>query len=110
MPVAAQAQPEFFIVSSVNVSKSQILLQRSSEVTVLMQVNKHTRIPNQQGKPTAFSDLRADSMVWIVSAADKGGGELLAVSIREGPMTVQALHRLYLQYPAIHKSSYPIDC
>lgn len=102
IPAANGGKPEFYIVSSVNVSKSQILLKRPTEVTVLMQVNQKTRILNEQGKSMLLSNLRAGSTVWIVSAPDKSGGEPIAVSIREGPMTVQDLHRLYLDYPVIH--------
>lgn len=101
VPAGNAGTPEFFIVSSRNVSKSQILLRRPTEVTVLMKVNQHTQIFDEQGKRMPLSKLRAGSTVWMVPAPDKAGEEPLVVSIREGPMAVQELHRLYLNYPVI---------
>ncbi len=92
---------DFYIISSVDLPKSQILLKRPTEVTVLIQVNKQTRIADQSGKSIPLSGLRAGSTVWIHSAPAEGSAVPLAVSIREGPMTVGELHRLYLDYPVI---------
>ncbi len=89
---------EFYIIASVDQTKSQLLLKRPNEVTLLMQVNEKTQYADEAGKPLHLSDFRAGDTVWATSF---GGPEPAAVRIRKGHMTVADLHRYYLDYPEI---------
>ena len=89
---------QFYIVASVDQTKSQLLLKRPNEVTLLMQVNEKTQYADEAGKPLRLSDLRAGDTVWATSS---GAPEATATRIRKGHMTVADLHRYYLDYPEI---------
>jgi hypothetical protein len=86
---------EFFIISSVDTAKKQLLLKEPTEITQILQVNEKTRYMDKGGKAMPFADLRAGDTVYIKSVAAPGGR--MAVSIRKGPMTVEELHRRYLK-------------
>ena len=89
---------EFFIISSIDLAKSQLVLMQPTEVTVLMRVAEKTTFLDEKGKVIRVTDLRAGDTVWVTSA---GGDEQarIALRIRKGPMTVRDLHRLYLDFP-----------
>ncbi|HEV2351200.1 MAG TPA: hypothetical protein VG028_15285 [Terriglobia bacterium] len=91
---------EFFIISSVNMSKDQLVLKHPTEVTELMLVNRNTTCLNEQGKPLACKDLRAGDTVYVTSSRSSGGGEgaRVAVRIRIGPMTIEEVHRKYVDF------------
>jgi len=89
---------EFFIVASVDLVKSELLLKRASEVTVLMRVSDKTQIADSAGKTAKLADLRAGDTVWVVSS---DGDVPTVLHIRKGQMTVADLHRYYLDYPEI---------
>jgi hypothetical protein len=93
------AGEEFFIVASVDQSKSQFLLKRPTEVTQMMKVSDKTQYLDDNGKALHLSDFRAGDTVWVISSA--GGAEPTAVRIRKGQMTLADLHRYYLDYPEI---------
>jgi hypothetical protein len=86
---------EFFIVSSVDITKKQLLLKEPTEITQLIQVNDKTHYVEKNGKPMQFGDLRAGDTIYIKSANTSAGR--VAVSIRKGPMTLQELQRHYLK-------------
>jgi len=86
---------EFFIVSSVDIAKGQLLVKQPTEITELLQVNDKTRYTDKNGKPMQFAELRAGDTVYIRSTATRAGK--VAVSIRKGPMTLGELHRSYLK-------------
>jgi hypothetical protein len=86
---------EFFIISSVDVAKRQLLLKQPTEITEILRVNDKTRCTDKNGKAIQFADLRAGDTVYIGSTATPEGK--LAVSIRKGPMTLEELHRHYLK-------------
>ena len=86
---------EFFIVSSVDITKRQLLLKEPTEITQLIQVNDKTRYMDKDGKPLQFGDLRAGDTIYIRSANISAGR--VAVSIRKGPMTFEELRRHYLK-------------
>ena len=88
---------EFFIVSAVDLTKSQLLLKRPTEVTVLMKTGESIRIVDENGKDLKLASLRAGDTVWVRSTAS--GSDRLAQSIRKGPMTPADLRRLYLHPP-----------
>ncbi|HUC42246.1 MAG TPA: hypothetical protein VL913_00745 [Candidatus Micrarchaeaceae archaeon] len=95
------AGEEFFIVSSVDLKNSALLLKRPTEVTVQMKIQATTKLVDAQGKAMKLSDFRAGDTIWAVAKTDASGA-LLATSVRIGPMTVPELHALYLDYPVIN--------
>ena len=94
------AGESFFIVSSVDAPKSEILLKQPTEVTQLMKLTSSTRYLDDTGKPIQISGLRAGDTVWV-KIANGNASEPTAISIRKGPMTVAELHSLYLDYPEV---------
>ena len=89
----------FYIVASLDQSKSQLLLKLPSEVTMLMGVTATTQIQDENGAPLKLSDLRAGDTVWVTSSGSAAAPT--AVHIRKGQMTSADLHRYYLDYPEI---------
>ena len=104
-PVFAQSRPDpagtnfgkgdFFIVSSIDLAKKQILLKRPTEVTELMRVDGETRYFEEGRKPIRLMDLRAGDTVFITSRP--AGGQSVAVTIHKGPMTLDLLRERYLK-------------
>lgn len=94
-PVSARSGEEFFIISSVDIAKKQLLLKEPTEITELLQVNDKTRYSDKNGKAIQFADLRAGDTVYIRSTATSAGK--VAVDIRKGPMTLEELRRRYLK-------------
>jgi len=90
---------EFFIVASVDLQKSQMLLKYPTEVTLLMRVDGTTKFVDDSGAPLKLSDFRAGDTVWVSSTDNKG--DVTAVRVRKGRMDVADLHRYYLDYPEI---------
>jgi hypothetical protein len=93
------AGESFFIVGSVDPSKSQFLLKRPTEVTLLVKADNNTKLLDDAGKPLMISDFRAGDTVWVQTSG--GGAEPTAVRLRKGEMTIADLHRYYLDYPEI---------
>jgi hypothetical protein len=96
-PALPAANEEFFIVSSVNLQKDQIVLKRPTEVTQLVAVNNKTVILNEEGKTIQLKNLRAGDTVYV-SFAPGTEQPLLATRIRKAPMTVEELHRRYVPF------------
>lgn len=90
------ANEDFFIVSSVDATKSTMVLKRPTEVTLSMRFTEKTRCRTEQGKPIRPTDLRAGDTVFIASERDSSG-QLVATSIRQGVMTLEELRRRYLR-------------
>ncbi len=86
---------EFFIISSVNLKKNQLVLKRPTEVTVLMVVNDQTACLDERGKPLQLKDLRAGDTVFVASRPNQDGG-FVATRIRKGYMTLEEVHSRYL--------------
>ncbi|HXQ25882.1 MAG TPA: hypothetical protein VN822_05705 [Candidatus Acidoferrales bacterium] len=95
-PVAGE---QFFIVSSVDLQKAQLLLKHPTEVTLVLMTNNKTQFADDAGKPLKLSDFRAGDTVWVTSSSV--AGESTATRIRKGIMSVADLHRYYLDYPEI---------
>lgn len=95
--VAPGANDEFFIVSSVDAPKNQLVLKRPTEVTMLMRVNEQTVYLDENGKALHLSDIRAGDTVYI-NWKPEGAGAPTALRIRKGIMTVAELHNRYLSY------------
>ena len=89
---AASPSDEFFIISSVNLGKDQLVLKRPTEVTVLMDATDKTVCVDEKGKLLQLKDLRAGDTVFVTyhSNAD---GERVATRIRMGYMTPEEVHR-----------------
>ncbi|HEV2387412.1 MAG TPA: hypothetical protein VGS20_09175 [Candidatus Acidoferrales bacterium] len=85
---------EFFILNEMNVQKHQLVLKLPSEVTVLMTVNEKTAILDENGKHLGLKDLRAGDTIYVDYVKSAQGN--IALKIRLGPMTVEELHRRYL--------------
>jgi len=83
----------------VDPSKSQILLKRPTEVTLLVKVDANTQFLDDAGKPLKIADFRAGDTVWVTTSG--GGDQPAAARIRKGQMTVADLHRYYVDYPEI---------
>lgn len=86
---------EFFIISSVDISKNELLLKRPTEVTDVMRVDGATQYLDENNNAIGLADLRAGDTVYITSKPGAGGA--LAVVIRKGPMTVDELRKRYLR-------------
>lgn len=86
---------DFYIVSSIDLAKKQILLKRPTEVTELMRVGGETRYFEESGKPMRLDDLRAGDTVFITSKPT--GGQPVAVTIHKGPMTLDVLRERFLK-------------
>jgi hypothetical protein len=86
---------DFFIVSSIDLAKKQILLKRPTEVTELMRVDGETRYFEERGKPIRLTDLRAGDTVFITSRPTSG--QSVAITIHKGPMTLDVLRERYLK-------------
>jgi hypothetical protein len=89
------AKGDFFIVSSIDLSKKQILLKRPTEVTELMRLNDETRCFEERGNTMRLADIRAGDTVFITSRSVEG--QLFAGTIRKGPMTLDVLRERYLR-------------
>ncbi|MGA8872486.1 MAG: hypothetical protein WB460_15170 [Candidatus Acidiferrales bacterium] len=89
---------QFFIIASLDQSKSEILVKRPDEVTLLLNATPKTQYFDENGKPLKLSDLRAGDTVWVTST---GGAQPTAIRIRKGQMTLADLHRYYLDYAEI---------
>jgi hypothetical protein len=88
---------DFYIISSVDTTKKQIVLKRPTEVTELLLVTEKTAYISEEGKPLRFEDLRAGDTIYLLSRRDPQGNRV-AIRIRKGPMTMDELRRRYLQF------------
>ena len=88
---------DFFIISSVDGPKQQIVLKKPTEVTELVRVTDTTVYLNEDGRAVSFKDLRAGDTVYVTVRSEREGLPV-AIRIRKGPMTPDELHRRYLKY------------
>lgn len=84
----------FFIISSVDAKKQQLVLKLPTEVTEIVQVTPATAYRDEEGKPLKLEDLRAGDTVYATLSRN-AEGTLTVVSIRRGPMTLEELHKRY---------------
>ena len=94
---AGATTEQFFLISSVDAKKYQIVLKAPTEVTELVMVTGKTVYLDEQGKPLEFKDLRAGDTVYVVLGPGSGGVRVVT-RVRKGPMTTEELHRRYLQF------------
>jgi hypothetical protein len=93
------AGEEFFIVAAVDAGKSQLLLKRPTEVTLLVSINDRTALLDERGKALKLGDLRSGDTIWVALSGEPDSQQI-ALRIRQGPMTVKELHRLYVAFQA----------
>ncbi len=90
---------QFYIISSVDMQKHQVVFMRPTQLTVVATTTDQTAYVGEQNQKLALKDLRAGQTVWATLRKDKSGA-VAVLKIREGAMSVAQLHRLYLDYPA----------
>ena len=90
------AGEQFFIISSVDIANSQVLLKRPTEVTVLAKVVPGTKYLDQNGKPIKLTTFRAGDTVWARLSND--GPDPTIELMQDGEMTLSDLHKYYLDY------------
>jgi hypothetical protein len=93
---APAVNEDFFIVSSVDLSRNTMVLKRPTEVTLTMRVTQKTRCRDERGKPIQLSNFRAGDTVFIAATPDPSG-QLVATTIRQGVMTLPELRERYLR-------------
>jgi hypothetical protein len=93
------AGEQFFIVASIDLQKSQLLLKYPTEVTLLAKTTDQTKFVDDSGNSIKLSDLRTGDTVWLTSAG--AADSTMALKVRKGEMSVADLHRYYLDYSEI---------
>ena len=93
------AGEQFFIIGSVDLTQQQILLKWPTEVTLLLKVTPNTKFESESDKPLKLSDFRAGDTVWVTYSGT--GTDATAVHVRAGIMSVDDLHKYYLDYAVI---------
>ncbi|HEV2615395.1 MAG TPA: hypothetical protein VGU63_02160 [Candidatus Acidoferrales bacterium] len=112
-PSWAQAHPknaqgeEFFIVSSVNLQKHQVVLMRPTQLTLVATIGPQTSYIGEKGQKLDVKEMKAGDTVWGITKPGPDGS-ILAVRLRQGAMTPAELHKLYLQLPASNTYSAPM--
>jgi len=89
---------EFFLISSINTTKHEIVLKRPTEVTLLVQVDDKTQFADEQGQILKLGDLRAGDTVYVTLKQQSGTTEPIVLRIHKSPMTVAELHKRFLHY------------
>ncbi|HEV2222123.1 MAG TPA: hypothetical protein VGR84_03890 [Candidatus Acidoferrales bacterium] len=113
MPAWAQAHPknaqgeEFFIVSSVDLQKHQVVLMRPTQLTVVATIGPQTAYLGEKGQKLDVKAMKAGDTVWGITKPGPDGS-VVAVRLRQGAMTPAELHKLYLQLPANNTYSVPM--
>lgn len=94
---APAGNEDFFVISSVDVKKDQLVLKRPTEVTELVRVNDKTVMRDEEGKTIELKNLRAGDTVYVAFATGAEASRV-AARIRKAPMTVEELHRRYVPF------------
>lgn len=95
MSLAQDASDEFFIISSVNPAKQQVVVKLPTEVTEIVFVSSETKYVDRGGRAIGLADLHAGDTVFVRRKRDANG--MVALEIRKGPMTVSELQKRYLR-------------
>lgn len=109
-PLLAQTNArgeEFFMISSVDQQKHQVVLMRPTQLTVVADLDAQTMCLGEKGQKLTPKDLRAGDTVWAVVKGEKNG-TTRAVRIREGAMTLAEMQKLYLHYNAPAPTETPL--
>lgn len=95
-PKSSTEVEQFFIISSVDSNKEQLVLKRPTEVTLLVRVNGRTAYSDEKGKPLQLNDFRAGDTVYVALRSGTQGPPVVT-RIRKGLMTLDELRRRYLK-------------
>ncbi|HKV28298.1 MAG TPA: hypothetical protein VJN90_08530 [Candidatus Acidoferrales bacterium] len=112
MPAWAQAHPknaqgeEFFIISSVDLQKRQVVLMRPTQLTVVATIGPQTNYVGEKGRALNVKAMKAGDTVWAITKPAPDGS-VTAVRLRQGAMTPAELHKLYMQLPPSSVTSTP---
>ena len=90
---------QFFMISSVNLPKHEIVLMAPTQLTLVVTTSSLSQYVGEKGQKLAEKDLKAGDTVWAIIKAGKAG-QFTAVKIREGSMTPADLQKLYLSHPS----------
>jgi hypothetical protein len=90
-----QGGEDFFIVSSVDAAKKQLLLKHPTEVTEVVQATGETVFVDEHGKRINFNELHAGDTIFLTSSRTPDNAPRIAIRIRKGPMTLDELRRRY---------------
>ncbi len=90
---ARETRNEFFIVSEVRLKRHQLVLELPTQITKVMFLNDKTVFENKQGRRLPLTDMRAGDTVYVTYAQESGNA--VALTIRQGPMTVAILRQRY---------------
>jgi hypothetical protein len=101
---ADSAGEHFYIISSVDIQKHQVVLMEPTQLTIVATADNKSVFLGEQRQKLALTDLRAGQTVWALLRKDKSGKRLI-VRIREGAMSIAELHRLYLDYPEMRSNN-----
>src|SRR5579863_3724642 len=93
----APSGEEFFIISSADTAKDQLVLTHPTEVTELMRLTPKTICLDEHEKPLPCKNLRAGDTVFVVASRGSGGVRT-TTRIRIGPMTAAEVHRRYMTF------------
>jgi hypothetical protein len=88
---------EFFIISSVNPPKMQVVAKRPTEVTQVIFVDGDTKYLDRTGRAIILNDLHAGDTVFIRER--RGSDHPVAQEIRIGRMTISELRKRDLATP-----------
>ncbi len=97
LPAAAaspKTREEFFILSSIDTARGRLVVKRPTEVTLVIRVTDRTSYRDEKSKAIPLAALRAGDTAFV-RYVDDSSGEISAVSVRLGPMTVAELARRY---------------
>src|SRR5579864_1093952 len=88
MPARAQAHPknaqgeEFFIVSSVDLQKHQVVLMRPTQLTVVATIGPQTTYLGEKGQKLDVKAMKAGDTVWAITKPGRDGS-VTAVRLRQ---------------------------
>lgn len=96
-PRANAAADEFFVISSIDRTKNNLVLLQATEISEIMSITPKTQYFDEKGKALKLTDLRSGDTVWIV-AHKNSDGSVSADKVSKGTMTVAELRQRYVPY------------
>lgn len=94
---AVSRSDEFFVISSIDRSKNNLVLLQATEISEIMSIDPKTQFFDESGKPLKLTDLRSGDTVYIASHRNSDGG-VVADKVSKGTMTVADLRQRYVPY------------
>jgi hypothetical protein len=94
---AVHANSEFFVISSIDRSKHQLVLLHATEISQIVAYGDKTQYFDDRGKPIKLTDLRAGDTVFV-NSHKLPDGTVVADKVSKGIMSVAELRRRYVPY------------